>query len=101
MHILDISITSMRRSMDGKRVLGDVTFVVDATKKKSKHQVHITCDTPYSERIRADAVLIGDAIQQVRRLPDIRDGTDRLTFASGLRPLSRPAQGMDSLRQAG
>ena len=99
MHISDISITSMRRSMDGKRVLGDVTFQV--RRNDQDRSLMVSCDTPFSKKIRPDAVLIGDAIRQLRRLPEIRSGDDRLSFEGGLRPLSRKAGTVDRMSATG
>ncbi|MGB1235709.1 MAG: hypothetical protein ACPG5U_08250 [Planktomarina sp.] len=99
MHILDISITSMRRSMDGKRVLGDVMFQINTN--DDDRTLRVSCDTPFSKRIRPDAILIGDAIRQLRRLPDIRSGDDRLSFEPGLRPLSRNSRTVDRMPATG
>ncbi|MEO0356908.1 MAG: hypothetical protein AAF386_01195 [Pseudomonadota bacterium] len=101
MHILDISIMSMRRSLDGKRVLGDVIFRIGGQANRPDRDLRVSCDTVFSSRIRPDAILVGDAIRQVRRLPHIRCGENRLTFASGLRPLSKTQTTIDTARATG
>lgn len=98
MHIKDISITSIRRSMDGKRLLGDVTFEIAAAQLTQAQTLVVSCDAPYSKKIRADAVLVGDAIRQLRRLPELRSGQERLSFEPGMNPLSthqKTTGGMD------
>lgn len=101
MHILDISITSMRRSLDGKRVLGDVLFRIGAHEHRPERDLRVSCDTLFSNRIRPDAILVGDAIRQIRRLPQVRNGENRLTFASGLRPLAKQNGTIDRHRATG
>ena len=91
MHIENISISSFRKSMDGKRINGDVTFLYK-DKNGAKRRLTISCDTLYSNKIRNDAVLIGDAIRQIRKLPEIQSGAQRITFAKGLRPLATAQQ---------
>lgn len=99
MHIQNISITSMRRSMDGTRVLGDVIFQINTN--DDDRTLRVSCDTPFSKSIRPDAILIGDAIRQLRRQPDIRSGDNRLTFEPGLRPLSSNPHAVDRLPATG
>ena len=88
MHIEDISITSFRKSVDGKRISGDVTFLYSSRTDAGKRRMTIGCDTLFSAKIRNDAVLIGDAIRQIRKLPEIQSGAQRVTFSRGLRPLA-------------
>lgn len=101
MHIKDIAITSLRRSGDGKRVLGDVTFQIGADPEKPSQILTLACDTAFSKKIRADAILIGDAIRQLRQTPAMRDGSEHLTFEKGMRPLSSAAPTMDRLSATG
>lgn len=88
MRINDISITDLHRTADGQRLLGDVTFSTTANEGGNPSKVVISCDVAYNHKVRADAILIGEAIRQLRRLPDIRSGVDRLFFDPGLRPLA-------------
>lgn len=90
MQIQDIQITSIRRSVDGKRVLGDVAFRISENDHAREMVVH--CETPFSSQIREDALLVGDAIRQLRRLPEMQSGEQRLRFAPGLRPLATTRQ---------
>ncbi|WP_147127180.1 hypothetical protein [Shimia ponticola] len=86
MHILDIIIQSQRISEDGTSVVGKVTFSIRTRAGKSR-QICMDCHTRLSKRIRPDALLISDAIRQLRRMPEIRSGTERLSFAKGMNPL--------------
>jgi len=88
MHVLDIVVTSLQFSPDGTKVIGGVQFTVtdDATGSKT---INVGCETPVSARIQPDALLIGDAIRQLRRTPEIRSGSAYLTFAKGLKPLNK------------
>lgn len=86
MHVLDIVVTSLQFSPDNKRVMGKVVFTVTDEVEGSK-TMDMVCDTESSSRIRPDALLVGDAIRQLRRMPEFRSGSARLTFAKGLKPL--------------
>lgn len=97
MHITNISITSIRRSLNGKRLLGDVNFEIGATEITRARNMKVSCDTLFSNKIRSDAVLLGDAIRQLRRLPQIRSGQERLTFEPGLKPLATSRKSEDTM----
>ncbi|MEM9854617.1 MAG: hypothetical protein AAF841_09215 [Pseudomonadota bacterium] len=86
MTVLDILILSMGFSEDGKQVLGDVKFMIDNPGNVPRG-LTLKCKCEASQRIRPDALLIGDAIRQLRRMPEIRSGEQRLKFAKGLKPL--------------
>ena len=96
MHIIDISISTIRSSTNGKNILGDVTFTIERTAAAPARSVTVCCDTPISKHIRSDAVILGDAIRQLRRMPEIRSGENRLSFAPGLRPLAASRIDMDT-----
>ena len=88
MHVLDIIILSQQISADGKSVIGKVQFAIDCVERGTR-LLSVDCATALSARIRPDALLIGDAIRQLRRMPEIRSGSDRLSFAKGLKPLEQ------------
>ncbi|MEM6277343.1 MAG: hypothetical protein AAF714_10365 [Pseudomonadota bacterium] len=88
MTVLDILVVTMGFSNDGREVLGDVRFSLRDL-KGTERNLTIRCQCPVSKRIRPDALLIGDAIRQLRRMPEIRSGEARLRFAKGLKPLGR------------
>ncbi|MEM1301944.1 MAG: hypothetical protein AAGH17_05115 [Pseudomonadota bacterium] len=90
MHILDIIILAQRISDDGRSVIGKVQFAIETAVKGNGHSTQllcVDCQTAISARIRPDALLIGDAIRQLRRMPEVRSGAERLSFAKGLNPL--------------
>ncbi|MEM6727271.1 MAG: hypothetical protein AAF618_02110 [Pseudomonadota bacterium] len=89
MTIIDILILNMGYGDNGQRVLGQVKFLLERGTGKPE-SLTMSCSVPISARIRPDALLIGDAVRQLRRTPEIRSGAARLKFARGLRPL--PAQ---------
>ncbi|MEM1375536.1 MAG: hypothetical protein AAGF78_14270 [Pseudomonadota bacterium] len=88
MTVLDILVVTMGFSDDGREVLGDVRFSLRDT-ADAVRSLTMRCQCPVSKRIRPDALLIGDAIRQLRRMPEIRSGQTRLRFAKGLKPLDR------------
>lgn len=86
MTVIDILILSLGFARDRKKVLGNVQITVsDADTGYRTMNLDCTCQS--SSRVRPDALLIGDAIRQLRRMPEIRSGADRLKFAEGLSPL--------------
>jgi len=87
-HIKDISISSFDRSTDGKQVQGDVVFLIEGEGGDTDQRLKLSCETPFSPRLRSDAALIGSAIAKLRRLPGVRSGAERLTFEPGMRPLA-------------
>jgi len=88
MHVLDIIIQSQRISDDGRSIVGQVQFAI-ASEGQGARRLSVDCHTALSARIRPDALLVGDAIRQLRRMPEIRSGAERLSFAKGLKPLQR------------
>lgn len=88
MHIEQIEIKSLNLTPDGKSVRGSVEFRIAGKGGRPAKYLTVTCDTLYSHKIRPDALLIGDAIRQLRRTPEVRAGLARLSFAKGLKPLS-------------
>ncbi|MEM9349618.1 MAG: hypothetical protein AAGA47_05110 [Pseudomonadota bacterium] len=86
MIVLDILIVSLGYNSDGTNVLGDVRFEI-SEKAGETRSLTVSCRCPLSNRIPADALLVGDAIRQLRRMPEIRSGERRLEFAPGLKPL--------------
>ena len=87
MTVFDIVVMSCAFSESGSEVMGDVQFsITDATSKE--RSITMQCRCPVSKRIRPDALLIGDAIRQLRRMPEIRSGQTALKFAKGLKPLA-------------
>ncbi len=87
MTVLDILIKSLGLTPDGKAVVGEVQFLVkDCSGNTSRFTVSCRCQT--SRRIPPDALLIGDAIRQLRRAPEVRCGDVRLEFAKSLKPLA-------------
>lgn len=98
MHIKNITINSIARSLDGKRLKGEVTFEIGGQQATGSTFLKMDCDTPHSNKIRSDAILVGDAIRQLRQLPELRNGSERLSFEPGMRPLATKAPAID--RQA-
>ncbi|MEM1375579.1 MAG: hypothetical protein AAGF78_14490 [Pseudomonadota bacterium] len=88
MTVLDILVVTMGFSDSGRNVLGDVRFSLRDGSGTAR-SLTMRCQCPVSKRIRPDALLIGDAIRQLRRMPEIRSGETRLSFAKGLKPLDR------------
>ncbi|MEO0485507.1 MAG: hypothetical protein AAF092_06310 [Pseudomonadota bacterium] len=88
MTVLDILIVSLGFSNDGTEVRGDVMFKLTDAEGEDK-SLTMTCTCRASKRIRPDALLIGDAIRQLRRLPEVRSGEVRLKFAKGLKPIQQ------------
>ncbi|MEM8592973.1 MAG: hypothetical protein AAGF13_10645 [Pseudomonadota bacterium] len=91
MKIVDIVVKSLGYSGDGSEVVGDVQFAV-ANREGGTRTATIACRCKVSQRVRHDALLIGEAIHLLRRRPEIRSGEDRLEFARGLKPLSAGAK---------
>jgi len=91
MRIDDILIDSMAFSDDGATVIGDVSvhLTEDPHSTVPKARIErLACTVVHSRRIQPEAALIGQAIRQLRRLPEIRLGFARLSFAKGLKPLA-------------
>lgn len=88
MHIQNITLTAIHRSPDGKRLWGEVDFDIAASDAAPGRLIKISCDIAYSNKIRPDAILVGDAVRQLRRLPELRSGETRLTFEPGIKPLA-------------
>lgn len=86
MTVLDILIVSLGFSADSKDVIGDVRFEISETSGETR-MMTMACRCPASQRIQPDALLIGDAIRQLRRLQKIRSGEQSLRFAPGLKPV--------------
>lgn len=86
MKVFDILIVSMGFSPDGKDVVGDVRFMVEEPAGGTRSMT-VQCRCPSSQRIRADALLIGEAVRQLRRMPEVRSGQAPLSFSRGLKPL--------------
>ena len=89
MHVLDITIVSMRFSDDASMILGDVQLELGQSRTATTGTQTITlrCQSTPSRRVRPDSLLVGDALRQLRRMPVVRSGEARLTFAKGLKPL--------------
>ncbi|MCH2076755.1 MAG: hypothetical protein MK180_07690 [Rhodobacteraceae bacterium] len=86
MKVFDILIVSMGFSPDGKDVVGDVRFMVEDPTGGTRSMT-IQCRCTASQRIRPDALLIGEGVRQLRRIPEVRSGQAPLSFARGLKPL--------------
>ena len=86
MKVLDILIVSMGYSANGRDVIGDVKFMIEEPLGGTR-SLTVQCRCPVSMRIRPDALLIGEAVRQLRRMPEIRSGQAPLQFARGLKPL--------------
>jgi len=86
MTVLDILIVSLGFGSDGREVVGDVQFMIDHPGGGTR-TLTMRCQCQTSRRVRPDALLIGNAIHQLRRMPEIRSGQARLHFAKGLKPL--------------
>ena len=85
MIVLDNVIVSMGFSPDDSEVSGQVKVSLkDAGRLRS---LTLECRCATSQRVRPDALLIGEAIQQLRRSPRVRSGEVRLEFAKGLKPI--------------
>lgn len=85
MHVTQITVQSIRHSYDGKRVFGDVAFAIETeTTDPLGKELLVSCNLPFSQKIRADALLVGDAIRQLRKLPAIRSGREVISFDKGL-----------------
>lgn len=92
MHILDIIVISQQTSPNGREVTGQVQFTLTAETEPNKERskpYHLTldCVCRTSARVRSDALLIGAAIRQLRRRPEVQSGQNRISFAKGLSPL--------------
>lgn len=87
MQVEDIKVLSCRTSLDGQNISGQVAFAVSG-RNGLPHDMIVSCTTPTLRKIPTDALLIGDAIRQLRRLPQVKSGLTRLCFAPDLRPLS-------------
>lgn len=86
MTVIDILVLKLGFACDSKAVFGKVQITLsDAASGCRTMNLDCTCQS--SARVRPDALLIGDAIRQLRRMPEIRSGADRLKFADGLKPL--------------
>ncbi|MEL6914934.1 MAG: hypothetical protein AAFP13_10565 [Pseudomonadota bacterium] len=86
MTVLDIVVLSVAFTAMGDSVFGKVQVVL--SEGSETRTVTLDCRTPASRRIRPDALLVGEAIRQLRRMPEIRSGQARLRFSRGLRPIA-------------
>ncbi|MEO1704862.1 MAG: hypothetical protein AAFR50_05920 [Pseudomonadota bacterium] len=84
MTIIDIVVISLAFSAQGDDVIGDVRFTIE--QDAGTRTLTIPSRASTSRRIRPDALLIGEAIRELRRLPEVRSGEVRLRFAKGLTP---------------
>lgn len=91
MTVLDIIILDLGYSADGKDIHGTVQIAVTGG-RSGYRTLCLTCRCPASARIRHDALLVGDALRQLRRLPELRNGDGALHFAEGLTPLQPAAR---------
>lgn len=97
MHIQNITVDTLQTSFDGKRLQGQVHFDIAPTPDAAARTLKIDCDVAFSNKIRPDAIIVGEAVRQLRRLPELRMGEERLTFEPGMKPLaaSNPEVSMD------
>ncbi|MEM1237426.1 MAG: hypothetical protein AAGI10_10680 [Pseudomonadota bacterium] len=91
MTVLDILILNLGFSKDTSEVVGNVQISL-GSRTTEYRTLKLKCRCPNSARIRPDALLIGDAVRQLRHLPEIRSGAEYLRFADGLKPLNQTAQ---------
>lgn len=86
MTVFEIVVLNLGFSKDGDCANGDVRIDV-ADDDGDMRSLTFSCACPKSDRVRHDALLIGEAIRQLRRMPEIRSGQVRLKFAKSLKPL--------------
>ena len=98
MHIINITISPLRRSLDGRRVFADVTFTVEGEEGAENRQINIVSDAPLLGTVQPEAAILADAIRQLRRTPEARSGAGQLRFAktldsllTGLPPMDKDA----------
>ncbi|MEL7301709.1 MAG: hypothetical protein AAFM92_15110 [Pseudomonadota bacterium] len=87
MTLLDIVVLSMAFTAMGDEVFGKVQVIL--AEDDGTRVMTLQCRAPASRRIQPDAILIGEAIRQVRRMPEVLSGEVRLKFSRSLRPIGK------------
>lgn len=83
MHVTDIQITTPTY----RQTLGELSAVVSLSSEM--RDVRLLCNVPAAVERRAGEgrmALIREALRQISRMPEIRAGREKLSFAPGLDP---------------
>ncbi|WP_270724974.1 hypothetical protein [Shimia sp. Alg240-R146] len=84
MYVTDIQISNPTY----RQTLGELSAVVSLSSEERDVQLH--CNVPAAEQRREGEgrlALIREALRQISRMPEMRTGREKLSFAPGLMPL--------------
>ena len=87
MNVLDAEVLDIRPAPEGGKMIGVVSFTIAAETDESIATAHYHCscaipnaDTPEARIAQIKDALVDDAIRQIRRMPEIRSGSEPLNI---------------------